>query len=71
MEIIRRYNIETVGKHAVVIGRSPILGKPVAMLLLNAHAAVTICHSRTKSSRHCKASRYSCGRSWNAKVCSG
>jgi methylenetetrahydrofolate dehydrogenase (NADP+)/methenyltetrahydrofolate cyclohydrolase len=49
MEIIRRYNIETVGKHAVVIGRSPILGKPVAMLLLNAHATVTICHSRTQN----------------------
>lgn len=49
MEIIKRYNIETVGKHAVVIGRSPILGKPVAMLLLNAHATVTICHSRTQN----------------------
>lgn len=48
MEIIKRYNIETEGKHAVVIGRSPILGKPVAMLLLNANATVTICHSRTK-----------------------
>ena len=36
------------GKHAVVVGRSPILGKPMAMMLLNAHATVTICHSRTR-----------------------
>lgn len=49
MEILRRYNIETTGKNAVVIGRSPILGKPVAMLLLNANSTVTICHSKTKN----------------------
>jgi methylenetetrahydrofolate dehydrogenase (NADP+) / methenyltetrahydrofolate cyclohydrolase len=39
----------SVGKHAVVVGRSPILGKPLAMMLLNAHATVTICHSRTQN----------------------
>src|SRR5258708_36825315 len=36
------------GKHAVVVGRSPIVGKPMALLLLNAGATVTICHSKTK-----------------------
>ena len=47
MTILNYYGIELKGKHAVVIGRSPILGKPVSMLLLNADATVTICHSRT------------------------
>ena len=36
------------GKHAVVVGRSPILGKPMSLMLLNADATVTICHSRTR-----------------------
>ena len=49
MSILKRYDIETAGREAVVIGRSPILGKPVAMLLLNADATVTICHSKTKN----------------------
>ena len=49
MSILERFNIEISGKEAVVIGRSPILGKPVAMLLLNADATVTICHSKTKN----------------------
>ena len=48
MEIIDFYNIDIEGKHAVVVGRSPILGKPVSMLLLNKNATVTICHSKTK-----------------------
>jgi len=48
MSVLERYGVEVRGKEAVVIGRSPILGKPVAMLLLNADATVTICHSRTK-----------------------
>jgi methylenetetrahydrofolate dehydrogenase (NADP+)/methenyltetrahydrofolate cyclohydrolase len=43
------YKIDIQGKHAVVIGRSPILGKPVAMMLLNRNATVTICHSRTQN----------------------
>jgi len=47
MRLLEYYNIAMVGKHAVVVGRSPILGKPMAMILLNAHATVTICHSRT------------------------
>ncbi len=49
MNIIKDYGIEVEGKEAVVIGRSPILGKPVAMMLLNENATVTICHSRTKN----------------------
>ena len=48
MRLLRHYEIEIEGKHAVVIGRSPILGKPMAMMLLNENATVTICHSRTK-----------------------
>lgn len=47
MEILRRSNISVEGKEAVVIGRSDIVGKPVAMLLTNANATVTVCHSRT------------------------
>lgn len=45
--ILKEYAISLEGKHAVVIGRSAILGKPVAMLLLNENATVTICHSKT------------------------
>lgn len=48
MEILKYYNINVEGKKAVVVGRSNILGKPIAMLLLNANATVTICHSKTK-----------------------
>ncbi|ADW67464.1 bifunctional 5,10-methylenetetrahydrofolate dehydrogenase/5,10-methenyltetrahydrofolate cyclohydrolase [Granulicella tundricola] len=47
MEVLRRRNLPVSGKNAVVIGRSDIVGKPMAMLLLNASATVTICHSRT------------------------
>ena len=47
MEMLRRRNLPVAGKNAVVIGRSDIVGKPMAMLLLNASATVTICHSRT------------------------
>jgi methylenetetrahydrofolate dehydrogenase (NADP+)/methenyltetrahydrofolate cyclohydrolase len=48
MRLIKRYEIALAGKEAVVVGRSPILGKPMAMMLLGANATVTICHSRTK-----------------------
>jgi methylenetetrahydrofolate dehydrogenase (NADP+)/methenyltetrahydrofolate cyclohydrolase len=48
MRILQAYDIELSGKHAVVVGRSPILGKPMALMLLNANATVTICHSRTQ-----------------------
>ncbi len=48
IELIKRTGTEIAGKHAVVIGRSNIVGKPVAMLLLKENATVTICHSRTR-----------------------
>jgi len=48
MRLLQYYQIPVAGKHAVVVGRSPILGKPVALMLLNAHATVTICHSKTQ-----------------------
>jgi methylenetetrahydrofolate dehydrogenase (NADP+)/methenyltetrahydrofolate cyclohydrolase len=48
MRILDSYDIEIEGKHAVVVGRSPILGKPMAMMLLQRNATVTICHSRTR-----------------------
>jgi len=48
MEMLREHNIEIKGARAVVIGRSNIVGKPMAHLLLQAHATVTICHSRTR-----------------------
>jgi len=49
IEILRRSNIAIEGRNAVVIGRSDIVGKPVAMLLLNNNATVTVCHSKTKN----------------------
>jgi len=47
MEILARYGIALRGKHAVMVGRSNIVGRPMAMLMLHQHATVTICHSRT------------------------
>lgn len=47
MELLQRYMIDIAGKHAVVVGRSSVVGKPMALLLLNANATVTIAHSRT------------------------
>jgi methylenetetrahydrofolate dehydrogenase (NADP+)/methenyltetrahydrofolate cyclohydrolase len=47
IELLKRYRIAIAGKRAVVVGRSDIVGKPVAMLLLHEHATVTICHSKT------------------------
>ena len=49
IEMLDRYDVEIEGKHAVVLGRSNIVGKPVAMLLLHRNATVTICHSRTRN----------------------
>jgi len=48
MELLRREGIAIEGRRAVVVGRSDIVGKPMAMLLLHAHATVTLCHSRTR-----------------------
>src|SRR5579862_8766415 len=47
MEMLRRSNIPVAGREAVIVGRSDIVGKPMAMLLLNANATVTVCHSKT------------------------
>jgi methylenetetrahydrofolate dehydrogenase (NADP+)/methenyltetrahydrofolate cyclohydrolase len=49
MELLRRYEIPVTGKHAVVVGRSDIVGKPMALLLLHQNATVTICHSKTSN----------------------
>ncbi|MFQ5490537.1 MAG: bifunctional 5,10-methylenetetrahydrofolate dehydrogenase/5,10-methenyltetrahydrofolate cyclohydrolase [Phycisphaerae bacterium] len=49
MRLLAKYQVELDGAHAVVIGRSPILGRPMASMLINAHATVTLCHSRTVS----------------------
>ena len=49
MKLLESYDIDPCGKHAVVIGRSNIVGKPMAMLLLAANATVTVCHSRTQN----------------------
>lgn len=49
MRLLQAYQIPLSGKHAVVVGRSPILGKPMALMLLNADATVTICHSKTQN----------------------
>ena len=49
MRTLEHYQIDIEGKHAVVVGRSPILGKPMAMMLLQKNATVTICHSRTQN----------------------
>ena len=49
IRLIEHYELEIQGLNAVVVGRSPILGKPMAMMLLNLNATVTICHSRTQN----------------------
>ncbi|HUU83015.1 MAG TPA: bifunctional 5,10-methylenetetrahydrofolate dehydrogenase/5,10-methenyltetrahydrofolate cyclohydrolase [Phycisphaerae bacterium] len=49
MRLLDEYNVALDGAHAIVIGRSPILGRPMASMLINRHATVTLCHSRTRS----------------------
>lgn len=49
MKLLEEYGVDPRGKNAVVLGRSNIVGKPMAMLLLNADATVTVCHSKTKN----------------------
>lgn len=49
MKLLEKYNVNLTGKNAVVVGRSNIVGKPLAMLLLNANCTVTICHSKTNN----------------------
>lgn len=66
MEILKFYNIDVKGKNAVVVGRSQIVGKPMALLLLNADATVTICHSKTPNiqTHTLKADRSCCCGGW-------
>lgn len=55
IEILKRYNIPMEGKKCVIVGRSNIVGKPIALLMLRENATVTICHSRTKNlAEECK-----------------
>lgn len=49
MELLKRYGIPVAGKRAVVVGRSNVVGRPMALLLLNADATVTVCHSKTQN----------------------
>jgi methylenetetrahydrofolate dehydrogenase (NADP+)/methenyltetrahydrofolate cyclohydrolase len=49
MEILKHYGIDPKGKRAVIVGRSLVIGRPVAMMLLAEHATVTICHTRTEN----------------------
>ncbi|NNM51567.1 MAG: bifunctional 5,10-methylene-tetrahydrofolate dehydrogenase/5,10-methylene-tetrahydrofolate cyclohydrolase, partial [Pseudomonadales bacterium] len=49
MNLLKAYDIPLSGLHAVVVGRSPILGRPMAMMLLGADCTVTVCHSRTRN----------------------
>ena len=49
MLLLKEYNIDVEGKHAVIVGRSNIVGKPMAQVLLNNNATVTICHSKTEN----------------------
>ncbi len=54
LEILDRYGIELAGRHVVVVGRSQLVGKPLALLALGRHATVTVCHSRTPDlAAHC------------------
>ena len=55
MELLRRYNIDVAGKECVIVGRSNIVGKPIAQLLLQQNGTVTVCHSKTHSlAEHCR-----------------
>lgn len=49
MQLLAEYQVNLSGAHAAVLGRSPILGRPMASMLINAHATVTLCHSRTRN----------------------
>ncbi len=49
MRLMQKYKIDLDGKHAVIVGRSPVVGKPLALMLLNANATVTVCHTHTQN----------------------
>ncbi len=72
MEILRRYKVEINGKHAVVVGRSNIVGKPMSLLLLRENATVTVCHSRTADlAAVCRAADILCAAVGRAKMIKG
>lgn len=53
MELLKHYNIEVAGKHCIVVGRSNIVGRPMAKMLIDADGTVTVCHSKTKNLAEC------------------
>ena len=71
MRILDDHGVELAGRRAVVVGRSLVVGKPAAMLLLARDATVTICHSRTRTWRRARARRRSSSRRWAGRGCSG
>ena len=61
--MLDHYGVEIAGKRAVVVGRSFVVGKPVAMMLLERNATVTVCHTKTKNlAALCREARYSSSR---------
>jgi methylenetetrahydrofolate dehydrogenase (NADP+)/methenyltetrahydrofolate cyclohydrolase len=69
LEILKRYNVEISGKHAVVVGRSNIVGKPMALLLLQENATVTVAHSRTADlGEVCRSADILCAAVGRAKI---
>ncbi|MFZ5917623.1 MAG: bifunctional 5,10-methylenetetrahydrofolate dehydrogenase/5,10-methenyltetrahydrofolate cyclohydrolase [Chloroflexota bacterium] len=69
LEILKRYNVELGGKHAVIVGRSNIVGKPMAMLLLRENATVTLAHSRTANlAEVCRSADILCAAVGRAKI---
>jgi methylenetetrahydrofolate dehydrogenase (NADP+)/methenyltetrahydrofolate cyclohydrolase len=72
LEILKRYEVALEGKHAVVVGRSNIVGKPMAMLLLRENATVTVCHSRTTDlAAVCRSADVLCAAVGRAKMIQG
>jgi methylenetetrahydrofolate dehydrogenase (NADP+)/methenyltetrahydrofolate cyclohydrolase len=72
LEILKRYEVPLEGQHAVVVGRSTIVGKPMALLLLRENATVTVCHSRTKDlAKVCQQADILCAAVGRAKMIKG
>lgn len=72
MAILRYYDVPIAGRHAVVVGRSNIVGKPLALLLLRANATVTVCHSRTRDlATICRTGDILCGAVGSARLIKG
>jgi len=72
LEMLKRYKVELQGKHAVVVGRSNIVGKPMALLLLRQNATVTVCHSRTTDlAAVCRSAEILCAAVGRARMIKG